>query len=196
MNKKLLQFTSAAIFTFFILIAIGSGNETQNASNDSVSTESTNNADTPTSPIAESKEPNWQYSDSKDEMEGTTSYFATTTSTNQVDFDFPYDGGSTMDLTLRNMGQGNEVVITISKGQFMTSISDDETIKLKFDDGKPFSVSYNSANDGSSNVIFPNQSKKIISKIRNSKKLMIEASFFNSGRKIFNFELDGLDWKH
>ena len=40
----------------------------------------------------------WQYTETKDQMRGIVTSYATVQSTNQLDFDFPYRGGSTVTL--------------------------------------------------------------------------------------------------
>ena len=57
---------------------------------------------------------NWQYETSKDEMRGIESKFATTVSTNTVNFDFPYNGGSKLILTLRKRGSEVDVMVSIT----------------------------------------------------------------------------------
>lgn len=140
------------------------------------------------------KEPksNWQYSEDKDEMTSQKRLFATCLSTNEIQFEFPYNGGSFFTLTVRNMGNGNEVVLEVSKGQFMSGFN--SALRLKFDDEQPMSIGYSDAADGSSNVIFLNSSNKIISKLKTAKKLLIEATFFSAGSKHIQFDVSGLKW--
>jgi hypothetical protein len=138
----------------------------------------------------------WEYGEDADKMSNQKRYFAFTTSTNKIEFEFPYNGGSSFQLVVRNMGQGNEVMLSVSKGQFMTSIMDSESLRLKFDEEAPFNVNYNSSADASTDAIFLRSSSKIISKLKSAKKLMIEAPFFNAGRQIIYFDVEGLNWTH
>lgn len=137
---------------------------------------------------------NWNYSTDEDKMSGEKRYFATSKSTNEIEFEFPYNGGSTFKFIVRNMGKGNEVLMTVSKGQFMTSIMSSEKVRMKFDDNQPFNVSYNSADDASMDVIFFNSTEKILTKLKTSKKLMVEAPFYDAGRQIIYFDVEGLNW--
>lgn len=147
----------------------------------------------------ESKEPeavksNWSYTEDADKMTNEKRYFASCVSTNEIDFEFPYNGGSFFTLTVRQMGKGNEIVLQVSKGQFMTSISSSESIRAKFDDGQAFTFSFNSASDGSSDVIFIENSTKFLSKLKTAKKLLIEAPFYSAGRQHIEFDVAGLNW--
>ncbi len=137
---------------------------------------------------------NWEYSESVDEMTNEKRFFASCVSTNEIEFEFPYDGGSDFTLTLRNMGKGNEIVLRVSKGQFMPGILSSEYCRVKFDDGAPVKYTYNSAADGSGDVIFFDNSSKFFTKLKTAKKLMIEAPFFDAGRQIIYFDVEGLIW--
>lgn len=136
----------------------------------------------------------WVYSQDESAMDGRKRYFASCRSTNEIEFDFPYNGGSTFTLTLRNMGRGNEVILEVSKGQFMSSIASSETLRAKFDEDSPLTFSYNSADDGSTDIIFLNNAAKFISKLKKADKLMLEATFYNEGNRIIYFDVAGLKW--
>lgn len=188
MKKRGQHLFSAIVIAGFLFMAYGSGEET-------AKTETAQEVIASAEQESEiENRPNWTYSEDEDKMEGTKQFFANCTSTNTVDFEFPYDGGSTLDIHIRNLRSENEALITVSKGQFMTSIGDSESLKVKFDNEKPMSFTYSSASDGSSDVIFINNSSKFISKLKKAKKVMLEVGFFNSGRKVLEFETEGLKW--
>ena len=54
--------------------------------------------------------------------------------------------------------------------------------------------SYNSASDGSSNVVFIENASKFIGLLKTSKKIILEAEFFDAGNKQFDFNVEGLKW--
>ena len=147
----------------------------------------------------------WYASYNNDEMRGTARKFVITESDNSVDFAFPYDGGSKMSLVLRSknveLKEGQkaeslpltEAVLTISKGQFMCSSFQDCHISVKFDDGKIQKYAMSEAADGSSDVIFFENSSSFIKNIKSHKKLILEADFYQSGAKQFKFDLTGLE---
>ncbi|OPC54798.1 hypothetical protein DSC47_08975 [Elizabethkingia miricola] len=181
MRKNL--FSAIAVLTL-TLLAISSG----------VSTDKTPSGVENTSKDKSEKKENWSYSDSEDKMEGTKQYFASSVSTNQVEFQFPYNGGSNLEIMVRNLSKKNEVLLQVSKGQFMTSFDGSSKAKVKFDSHTPESFSYNSAADGSHDVIFLNNSKTFLDKLKKSKKVMIELTFFNEGKTVFEFNTEGLKW--
>lgn len=55
-------------------------------------------------------------------MRNIESKFASTVSINTIDFDFPYNGGSKLILTLRKRGSEVDVMVSITKGQILCGI--------------------------------------------------------------------------
>lgn len=142
------------------------------------------------------KPKNWQYETSKDEMRGIESRFATTVSTNTVDFDFPYNGGSKLILALRKRGSEVDVMVSITKGQILCGIQNCEAA-FKFDDGAVQSITMSEPDSHASDLLFVAYDKtesKIISRLKNSKKLVIEVPFYQQGKKQFTFDVSGLEW--
>ena len=139
---------------------------------------------------------NWQYETSKDEMRGIESKFATTVSTNTVNFDFPYNGGSKLILTLRKRGSEVDVMVSITKGQILCGIQNCEAA-FKFDGGSVQSITMSEPDNHSSDMLFVSYDKtesKIINQLKSSKKLVIEVPFYQEGRKQFTFDVSGLKW--
>ena len=138
----------------------------------------------------------WQYSiDSSDKMNNSKMHYAQCEATEKVDFKFPYDGGSTANLTIRyNSKNKNEVIVSVDKGQFMSG--SDQSVAVKFDNDKPQSFNYSEAADGSSNYIFINNSATFINRIKSAKHIIIEAQFFNNGTKQIEFNTKDLAWNY
>lgn len=137
---------------------------------------------------------NWKYDVVEDKMTGEKTNFASLKSSNELNFDFPYDGGSIFDLTLRKSKEGVDAMIIVDKGQFLTGISSKKG-RVKFDDKEPVYYSYVGASDASADVIFIKNSQKFINEIKASKKMMFEAEFYQSGNQIIEFDVEGLVWE-
>lgn len=178
------------IVVFILVVVIANIFDTDEKS----SSKDTSSSATTTTETTNKEESNWQYSEDVDKMTNEKSYFARCVSTNEIDFEFPYNGGSSFTLILRNKGKYNEIILQVSKGQFMTSIMSSDYCRVKFDDEETINYTYNSAEDGSADFIFFDHSKNFLTKLRSAKKLMIEAPFFDSGRQIINFDVEGLVW--
>lgn len=146
----------------------------------------------------ESKKTKWVYRETKDEMTEKVSYFASLVSDNEEEFDFPYNGGSTLSINVRESPKyGTDVYFSISKGQFNGGI-DGGKIQAKFDGGNIETYYYTTANDGSMDVIFLSGKKsQFISKLKEAKSIKVQTGFFQEGDRTFTFTTPtGLVWEH
>ena len=128
----------------------------------------------------------------KDEMTGRTIKREIFESKNTVEFSFPYNGGTTAWLELRNHPQyGKDVVLRLSKGQLLCHSYSNCSVGVSIDDGAPFNVTGIGPEDNSSLSVFINWS--LVAKIRNAKSLKIQVPTFQNGRPVFEFDLAGID---
>jgi hypothetical protein len=138
--------------------------------------------------------PGWHYSERPDPMGGGTTKLATTISQNTVSFSSPYDGAQHGILSLRSDPRhGKDVIFSIERGQFLTGM-DGCRVTVRFDDDKPIAFGANEAADRSTNVIFISGYSKFVARLLRSKKVMIEAPFYQEGDQIFEFKVDSLKW--
>lgn len=139
----------------------------------------------------------WEYGQNKDELRNATTYKAMLSSNNAVNFGFPYES-SFMYLALRKDPKyGNDVVFTVN-GQF-NSCYDSCKITVKFDDNNLETYRMVGSDGGSNDTIFIENQKSMkafVSKLKKSKKLIVEASFYDHGKGQFTFDTQGLEWKH
>lgn len=185
-NKKILKFLILPVIILWVIILII-------PSDDKMGEKITPNNDSGNSIN------NWGYGESeKDKMDNSSYHYSSCSSLNKVELKFPYNGGSTLDILLRNgfKKQGNEVILQIDKGQFMSSFDGDETIKIKFDDNPTKEYSYQNEGTGQSTTIFLNHSNSIIEKLKKSKRVIIEVDFFDNGSFQFEFNVEGLKWNY
>ena len=192
--KKTLLYVVGGFFALGILAAMCDSEETsKDASEDSIAVES-KDAEKDT---ANSSQKTWKISSSKDEMRGSTDTFASIESDNEVEFEFPYHGGSTLSIVVRESQKfGTDVYLLISDGQFIGNAFDGSNyVTIKFEDGPLQKYYFDDAADGSTNVIFLRKEKELIAKFKTAKKIMIEAPFFDSGSKQFTFTVGKpLEW--
>lgn len=133
----------------------------------------------------------WERQEDVDQMRGTKTSFTYTTSLNKANFPFPYNGGSSLELNIRNRKQdGISVALIIKKGQF--TCHDECSIHAKFDDGKIERFSAARSSSGKPDLIFISANGKFVAKLKKSKKLTIEADFYNVGSEQFQFDIAGL----
>jgi hypothetical protein len=145
-------------------------------------------------PHAGAAEGNWRYSEDADKMRGTVTKFAAVDSQNQLQFDFPYQGGSVGTLMLRKSSRyGSDVILRIDRGQFSCFM--DCAVHVKFDNGKVERLGANSAADGSTGVIFLSPYGHIVSRLKQAKRVIIEADYFQHGSQQLEFNVVGLKWQ-
>lgn len=135
----------------------------------------------------------WQYDRQRDQMRNRVTRYATLDSDNRLDFAFPYNGGSTGRLVLRKGPRGSDVMLQVDKGQFLCSF-ESCSVRAKFDNGGILTYSASEPSDGTTNVIFINNSSAFVSRLRHARTVMIEAEFYQEGYRQLEFSPGGLSW--
>nr|DAY55033.1 MAG TPA: type VI secretion protein [Caudoviricetes sp.] len=153
--------------------------------------ESAKTSESPTTEVASKSK--WTYSEKTDEMDNSKIQYAQLTSTNKLEFEFPYDGGSTFTFWIRKTNGKYELLLTVDKGQFISNLLDNEKLRIKFDDGEAFKWNYADANDGRADVIFPTYSDEFLGMLKKSKTMLIEAPFAFAGRQVIRFNTENLN---
>ena len=175
-----------------MLIALCTSNDSSTES----TTESSTNVTQESSQVKKSSKTAWEYCETIDEMTDKTTYYASIESENEVKFEFPYNGGSSLTLTIRDSPQyGKNMYIKISKGQFNSGF-DGTNIKVRFDDKEPITVHCNFPSDYSTDLFFLANYNKLLNLIKDSKTMKINAEFFSEGTRTFTFKTEGLEWNH
>ncbi|HEY1056951.1 MAG TPA: hypothetical protein VGE24_17525, partial [Emticicia sp.] len=105
------------------------------------------------------------------------------------------NGGSEAYLMIRKKDGSTNIALRVSKGQFVSSIRGG-SVRLRFDKEPPITISTSESSDGSSDILFLNSESKIISKLKKSTSLIIEAEFFNEGNRIIEFTTKDFKWNH
>lgn len=135
----------------------------------------------------------WDYNTRTDEMTDKKIYWASCESKNTEYLEFPYEGGTKLTLTIRNMKGKNEIYITINKGQLQTY---DKYASIRLDDGKATSYTLIGSDDGDSKFAFIYAGNSLISKIKKASVIKIQLPFYGNGRRTFTFEPGTLEWNH
>jgi hypothetical protein len=139
----------------------------------------------------------WSYSEDEDKVRGGTTYYASTTSTNSIAQDPPYDSDTTMRLTVRKSpAYGTDVILTISSGQMMCPSFEGCSGTVRFDNGPAQHIRFNGPADDSSDTVFVTGAKSFIAKLKSAKKVTIEKTLYQAGNPQFEFDVQGLKWSH
>ena len=130
-------------------------------------------------------------------MRGQTSKFAIVKSDEQLEFKAPYDGGTTLILTLRKSAKGtSDAYFSIGgqKGQFICGFEGCQ-FTLKFDHGPLLQFHGSEPSDGSTTTLFVSPSANFLRKLKKAKVLTMETTYFEEGEQQVTFYVSGLDWK-
>ena len=135
----------------------------------------------------------WSVSTEQDEMRGKAVHYAAVSSENEAYFDFPYNGGSRLTMTVRKHPKyGDDVVFQISKGQFVCGV---ESCSGTINYGKgPERISLNEPADYDSETLFAASGQSVIKKLKNADKVIVELPFYQEGNQQFTFKTHGLVW--
>lgn len=185
-------------FLSFILIGVTAEPSSQSSttSTDEVATAAKSVENAQEEPAAEAKEPEseWTYSTEKDEMRGAESRFAELDATNTINLDFPY-GEQRGRIVVRQSAQfGFDIMVGVPSGQIMCNSFSNSHVNVKFDDGPIQRYGCTDASDGTSNMIFIQGAKGFLSRLKKSKKAVVEAEFFHNGMQQMTFNTANLKW--
>jgi hypothetical protein len=134
----------------------------------------------------------WNYSNIEDSMGRGAVALATVNSLNTVTFNFPYEGTQHAKLKLQK-GGGNapSVCLQLEHANFVSSAP----IHARFDDGKPQRFNGVQTSDYKADRVgvVGDDYNRFIKQLRVAKKVQIEATFFQEGKRVFEFDIRGLD---
>lgn len=136
----------------------------------------------------------WQYESKSDQIAGTIDK-AILPADNVVQFPYPYAGGSTVSLVLRNRNGHTTAYLLTSKGLFTSSYQGGRA-QLRFDGGKPVSYALVAAENGSGSTIFFDADQQLIRQIRASKTMTARVQCPGLSLDELRFTTAGLRWKY
>jgi len=132
----------------------------------------------------------WEYSETKDEMSGEVTKYATKESLNTVHFEFPYQGAQHGTIMILD---NKRVLFYVEKGQVICHGGTEYgtcLVRVKFDDGKEKYVNARISGDDSTTISFTEP--EFLSNLKKSKKLMIQVEVYQNSYPIFTFDVGGL----
>ncbi|NEU69882.1 hypothetical protein [Spirosoma agri] len=136
----------------------------------------------------------WIYQRTNDNV-GQPVYKALITSSNRLEFPFPYGGGSSATLTIRKRSSGTNVYLEVSKGQFNRSFQGGNA-RIRFDNKPAGSYAFSAAENGRGNIIFFDAEQKLISQLKAARQTIIDVGFDGQGSREITFRTADLRWDH
>lgn len=140
----------------------------------------------------------WIYNERINEMTDDKIFFAQIEANEELEFDFPYNGGTKVWITLRKNSADTDAWLSISKnkGQFISNIMGNKSVLVRFDDRPAEKYTYSDPSDYSSDVIFIKNATKFINNLKTSQKTIIQCEFFNEGVQTIRFDTKDLEWNN
>lgn len=130
----------------------------------------------------------WEYLFNRDAVTENGFKTATVTSSNSFDLNFPYQGGTTGSVTIRNHPRhGNDIIFSINKGQLLCNGYEGCDVIVSFDGRKPLTIHANTSSDNSSTTLFLKGYNRFIKEIEKSNTMKVEVTFFQNGTRVFEF---------
>ena len=138
----------------------------------------------------------WMYTQDTDKMSPAKDYFAAITAVKQLQFKAAADSAADAILTIRHLSGKNRLTLTVTKGRFLNTDANGEHVRIKFDNGSPSRYACDPGLDGSQDMLYIHPANNLISRLKKSKRLIIEANFLNNGLQQMTFNVQGLKWDH
>lgn len=136
----------------------------------------------------------WRYGINTDEMSGTVTRSASVESTNSFEFDFPYTGSQHATLQLRRHPRwGNDVILSIERGQILCSSYSECPVRVRFDDSPAKVYHGTEPADNSSETVFIPSYDAFVKKLSTAKRVRIEVNVFQQGALMAEFDVTGFD---
>lgn len=136
----------------------------------------------------------WRYHHVEDKMGTRASHQAEVSSTNMVNFNFPYSGAQYGTLTLRTHPRyGKDVIFRIEKGQILCHSYEDCTVLVRFDDEKPTTYAAVGPEDNSTEMIFLRNYSRFAAKLLKAKRVRISVNIYQEGAPVFEFDVSGFN---
>lgn len=200
--KKKLKWALIGLGTFLGLMLLLGGIGAIISGHAKVVSESPNKSDSvtasrdsvPAAPVVNTSS-TWNYSDEDDKMTSKKIYFASIDANDELDLKPPYDGANLATLTVRYKS-GDNVYLSVTKGQFMANAVDEEPIKVRFDSATAEIFYCDAPSDGSTTTLFITPTSKFIAKLKKAKKVLIQAEMYDNGIQEMEFEVNGFKWGH
>lgn len=137
--------------------------------------------------------PKWLYNKWGERPNQAPTRYAELLSENAVHFRARQGAGTRLAITLKSGPEGDDVILTLSKGRFKCVLSYCQLL-ARFDDGAILGYTGVAASSENANAIVLNEYASFVRHIRKSDSLVIRAELESDGTRDFSFETVGLRW--
>lgn len=138
----------------------------------------------------------WHYTHRDDPMSTGKTHHAILSSSNTVNFDFPYQGVQHGTLTLRTHPKhGKDVIFNIDKGQILCPSYSSCKVRVRFDEANATLYNASGAADNSTETIFIRNYSQFVGKMMKAKRVRISMNIYQEGAPVFDFDVSGFNVK-
>lgn len=177
-----------------VFTSIFSSDTKNSTSSKATNTPNTSNVQNVSTPAAILPGAQWLYHQSDDAMGKGKIYQALVSSSNTVNFDFPYHGEQHGTLVLRTHPRfGKNIIFRIEKGQILCHSYEDCNILVRFDNEAALNYSAVGAADNSTETIFIRNYNRFMEKMIKAKRVRIAANIYQEGAPVFEFDVSGFE---
>lgn len=138
----------------------------------------------------------WVYLEQVDEMTDIKTKTAYVEANEELNFEFPYSGGTKVWIRAYQQGNNTSAMLCIAKnkGQFIPAAMGGRYVTVRFDDKPAEKYLYVDPSDYSSETIFIKNAEKFIANLKEAKVTLVQCEFFNEGVRNIKFDTAGLEW--
>lgn len=185
--KKSLIYLLAMLFIVSCNKNASNGNNGKYIDVDSVMLDETSNA-------MDFSDSCWAYNYVKDNIMNDTTKWALLVSKNQVEQEFPYEGGTYALVTLKKSDKyGKNAIITINQGVIYKA--EEDCIFVKFDSNEPIRYTFLSPSNGSKDKLLIRESNDFVQRIAKAENIKIELPLYENKKAVFVFHSkQALNW--
>lgn len=137
--------------------------------------------------------PKWLYNEWRDRVGDPPTRYAELLSDNSVRFRAQQGARTRLAITLRSGPEGEDVILTLSKGRFSCGGSYCQ-LMARFDNGAILGYTGEALNSEQANAIVLNEYPSFVRHIRKADSLVIRAELEQEGPREFAFDTVGLRW--
>ena len=131
---------------------------------------------------AAAREEQWEYAGASDPMGTGRSDWACRLSVTDVNLNSPYPDQRARLCLRKSTRHGDDIYVTLPDGgQFICRVYNGCTVRVRFDDGPATAWTALEASDGSSNILFLRGASRFFTRVRGTKRVLIEAEFYEAG---------------
>lgn len=128
-------------------------------------------------------------------MRGGETRYAQVEAADTINLDFPYGEQRGRILVRQSPKFGFDILVGVPSGQILCNSYSNSHISVKFDEGPIRRFGCTDASDGTNNMVFVEGAKSFLASLKSSKRVVVEAEFFQNGVQQMTFNTANLKWE-